>query len=46
MVQIHGHFTDEQVRMLFGSYNQGQISRTDVQEMLGIDRARFFVLLA
>jgi hypothetical protein len=45
MVQIHKRFTDEQVRMLFRSYNQGQISRTDVQEMLGIGRARFFVLL-
>ena len=45
MGQIHKRFTDEQVRMLLLSYSQGQISRADVQEMLGIGRSRFFVLL-
>jgi hypothetical protein len=33
------------VRMLLQSYNQGQIRRADVQEMLSVGRARFFVLL-
>ena len=45
MGQIHKRFTDEQVRMLFQSYDQGQISRDDVQEILSIGRSRFFVLL-
>ena len=45
MGQIHKRFTDEQVRMLLQSYRQGQLSRADVQEMLGIGRSRFFVLL-
>lgn len=45
MGQIHKRFTDEQVRMLFQSYNRGQISREDVQEILDIGRSRFFVLL-
>lgn len=45
MTQVHKCSSDEQVRMLFESYNRGQISRSDLQEMLGIGRARFFGLL-
>jgi len=45
MGQIHKRFTDEQVRMLLQSYGRGQISRADVQELLGIGRSRFFVIL-
>ncbi len=29
MSQIHKRFTDEQVRMLFQSYSQGQLSQGD-----------------
>jgi hypothetical protein len=45
MGQIHKRFTDEQVRLLMQSYVQGQLSREEVQELLGIGRSRFFALL-
>jgi len=45
MDQIHKRFTDEQVRLLMQSYDQGQLRREEVQELLGIGRSRFFALL-
>jgi hypothetical protein len=45
MSQLHKRFTDEQIKLLFKSYCQGKISRTDLQEMIGIGKSRFFVLL-
>ena len=45
MGQIHKRFTDEQIRMLFQKYSQGQLSQGNMQELLGIGRSRFFVLL-
>jgi hypothetical protein len=45
MGQLHKRFTDEQVRMLFQSYVQGQLSRADLEEMMGISKTRFFALL-
>ncbi|HUW15022.1 MAG TPA: hypothetical protein VM537_35215 [Anaerolineae bacterium] len=45
MSQIHRRFTDEQVKVLFQGYCQGQLARTDLQELLGIGRSRFFTLL-
>jgi len=45
MSQIHRRFTDEQVRVLLHGYSQGQLRRTDVQDLLGIGKARFFALL-
>jgi hypothetical protein len=45
MSQIHRRFTDEQVKVLFTGYCQGQISRVDLQELLGIRKSRFFALL-
>jgi len=45
MSQLHKRFTDEQIKLLFKSYCQGQMSRTDLQEMIGIGKSRFFVLL-
>jgi len=45
MGQIHKRFTDEQVRLLMQSYDQGQLNRRELQEMLDIGRSRFFVLL-
>jgi hypothetical protein len=35
MSQIHGRFTDEQVKVLFQGYCQGQLRRTDLQDLLG-----------
>ena len=45
MSQIHRRFTDEQVKVLFQGYCQGQLARTELQELLGIGRSRFFALL-
>ncbi len=45
MGQIHTRFTDEQVKLLFQGYRQGQLNRTNVQELLGIRKSRFFALL-
>jgi transposase len=45
MTQVHKRFTAEQVRILFQGYCQGNLSRTDVEEMLGIGKTRFFALL-
>jgi hypothetical protein len=45
MSQIHRRFTDEQVKLLFGGYCHGQLTRSDLQELLGIGRSRFFALL-
>jgi transposase len=45
MSQTHKRFTDEQVKVLLQGYCQGQFSRADVQEMLGVGKSRFFELL-
>ncbi len=45
MSQLHKRFKDEQIKVLFQSYCQGEISRADLQEMIGIGKSRFFVLL-
>jgi hypothetical protein len=45
MVQVHRRFTDEQVKVLFQGYCRGQFRRTDVQDLLGIGKSRFFALL-
>jgi hypothetical protein len=45
MSQLHQRFSDEQVAFLFQTYEQGLMSREEVQEALDIRRSRFFVLL-
>jgi hypothetical protein len=45
MSQLHHRFSDEQVAFLFQTYEQGLMSREEVQEALDIRRSRFFVLL-
>jgi len=45
MSQLHKRFTSEQVKELFDRYLKNEIERTYVQEILGIKRRRFFVLL-
>ena len=45
MSQLHNRLTDEQVKVLLQGYCQGTMKRTEVQEMLGIGKSRFFVLL-
>ena len=43
MTQVHKRFTAEQVKVLFQGYCQGNLSRPDVQEMLGIGNNNFFL---
>jgi transposase len=45
MTQMHKRFTTEQVKILFQGYCQGNLSRSDIEEMLGIGKTRFFALL-
>lgn len=45
MGQVHKRFSDEQVRVLFQSYCQRKMTRSDLQELLGIEKTRFFALL-
>jgi hypothetical protein len=45
MSQIHRRFTDEQVKVLFEGYCQGQLARTVLQDLLGIGKSCFFALL-
>lgn len=45
MSHVHKRLTDEQVRLLLQGYCQGQLRRSDLQELLGIGRSRFFDLL-
>ena len=45
MSQLHKRFTDEQIKLLFQSYCQGQVGRADLQKMIGIGKSRFFNLL-
>jgi hypothetical protein len=45
MDQLHKRFNTEQVKMLFQRYNTGVMSRTEIQEILGLGKTRFFALL-
>ena len=45
MEQIHRRFTSEQVKVLLHGYCQGMIRRAEVEEILGINKTRFFALL-
>jgi len=45
MTQVHKRFTVEQVKVLFQGYCQGNLSRKEVEDMLGIGKTRFFGLL-
>ena len=45
MSQLHKRFTSEQVKELLDRYTKNEIGRNYIQEILGIKRRRFFVLL-
>jgi hypothetical protein len=45
MTQVHRRFSDEQVRNLFRSYEEGVMGRSQVEGVLGISKTRFFALL-
>lgn len=44
MAQIHRRFTDAQTKVLFQSFWEGQLTRSDQQELLGVGGDRFFAL--
>jgi hypothetical protein len=45
MAQIHKRFTAEQIQLLFKQYQSGEMTRIEIQEILGIKKTRFFTLL-
>jgi hypothetical protein len=44
MAQLHKRFSDEQIGFLFQAYEQGLMSREEIQDTLSIRRSRFFEL--
>jgi hypothetical protein len=45
MTQLFRSLTEEQVKVVVNGYYQGLLKRADVQEMLGVDKTRFFALV-
>jgi transposase len=45
MGQLHRRFSAAQVKFLLQAYCQGTVTRSEVQEILGVGKTRFFALL-
>ena len=45
MTQLHKRFTDEQIQLLFKRYCEGQMSRIEIEEIIGVNKTRFFALI-
>jgi hypothetical protein len=45
LVQLHRKFTDEQVKELIEKYLRKEVGRRYLQEILGINKTRFFALV-
>ena len=45
MAQLHKKFTDDQVIELLGKYLRKEVGRRYIQEILGINKTRFFALI-
>lgn len=45
MAQIHKKFTTDQVKVLLTAYEQGHITRREIEDTLAINKTRFFALL-
>jgi hypothetical protein len=45
MVQAHTRFTDHQVKEFIERYIHHEVERTYIQEILGIGKSRFFILV-
>jgi hypothetical protein len=45
MTQIHKKYTVDQIIILLTSYQQGHITRSEIENTLGIGKTRFFALL-
>ena len=44
MEQVHKRFSVEQVKLFLQRYGEGNMSREELQEILGIGKTRFFAL--
>jgi transposase len=45
MSQLHKRFSSEELKELFNRYRQNEVKRKYIQEILGIKKSRFFLLL-
>lgn len=45
MAQIHKQFTVDQVKVLLQAYEQGHLTREEIEQTLGVGKTRFFALL-
>ena len=45
MDQLHKRFSVEQVKLLLQRYAEGEMSRGEIEEVLGVGKTRFFALL-
>jgi len=45
MDQLHKRFSVEQVKLLLQRYTEGEISRAEIEEVMGVGKTRFFALL-
>lgn len=45
MDQLHKRFSVEQVKLWLQRYTEGEISRAEIEEVLGVGKTRFFALL-
>jgi len=45
LVQLHKKFTDNQVKELIEKYLRKEVGRRYLQEILGIEKTRFFALI-
>jgi hypothetical protein len=45
MTQLHKQFTTDQIKVLLTAYEQGHLSRDEIEHTLGIGKTQFFALL-
>jgi hypothetical protein len=43
--QLHKRFSVEQVKLLMQRYTEGELSRAEIREVMGVGKTRFFALL-
>ena len=43
MTQVHKRFTIEQIRLLYQSYCEGTMSRSETEDILGVGKTRCFL---
>jgi hypothetical protein len=45
MDQLHKRFSVEQVKLLLKRYTEGELSRAELEEVMGVGKTHFFALL-